>query len=290
MRLFLFGYGYSAHAFVDRIRGRIAWLGATARDDASEAKLREHGVDVCRFDGTAPGAGLAAALNVASHVLVSIPPDAEGDPVLRHHGDDIARAARGLDWIGYLSTVGVYGDHGGAWVDEEAECRPVSARSRRRLGAEAAWLDCAEKADVPVGIFRLAGIYGPRRNALRTLSEGRGKRIIKPGQVFNRIHVADIAAVLEGAIAAPATRIYNVADDEPAPPQDVITLAAELLGMEPPPETPFDAAQLSPMAASFYGENKRVSNRRIRDELGVDLEYPTYRKGLAALAEGERSG
>ena len=288
MRLFLFGYGYSAQAFVDRIRGRVAWLGATARDDASEARLREHGIDVCRFDGTAPGAGLSAALNVASHILVSIPPAAEGDPVLRHHADDIARAASGLSWIGYLSTVGVYGDHDGAWVDEEAACRPVSERSRRRLAAETAWLDFADRTGIPVGIFRLAGIYGPGRNALRTLREGRGKRLVKPGQVFNRIHVADIAAVLERAVAAPAARIYNVADDEPAPPQDVVAHAAELLGIEPPPETPFDAATLSPMAATFYGENKRVSNRRIRDELGVDLQFPTYREGLAALVDGER--
>ena len=288
MRLFLFGYGYTAAALVARLRPRIAWLGASARDDTSEARLRKLGVDACRFTGSEAGSGVVAALGVASHVLVSIPPDADGDAVLRHHGADLMRAARGVHWIGYLSTVGVYGDHGGAWVDEESACRPVSQRSRWRLEAERAWQRLAEESGIPTGIFRLAGIYGPGRNALRKLLEGRGRRIVKPGQVFNRIHVADIAAVLEKAIAAPASRLYNVADDEPAPPQDVVAHAAQLLGIAPPPEIPFQTARLSPMAASFYGENKRVSNRRMREELGVELAFPSYREGLADLLEGER--
>ena len=283
MRLFVFGYGFTARAFVHRLRERIAWLGATARSDASERALQEAGIDTVRFDATAPGKGVRAALEVASHVLISIPPGAEGDLVLRHHRADLLAAASGLDWIGYLSTVGVYGDHGGDWVGEDSDCRPVSVRSKQRLAAENEWRDFAAASNVPTGIFRLAGIYGPGRNQLKSLRAGKARRLIKPGQVFNRIHVDDIAAVLEAAMADPQTETYNVADDEPAPPQDVVAYGAELLRMAPPPEQPFDPDQLTPMARSFYGENKRVSNRKLREELGVRLAYPSYREGLKAL-------
>ncbi|MCP4383064.1 MAG: NAD(P)-dependent oxidoreductase, partial [Hyphomicrobiales bacterium] len=204
--------------------------------------------------------------------------------VLAHHGTDIAAAA-GLAWIGYLSTVGVYGDHGGGWIDETAPLRPRPGRSQNRVDAEQAWQTLAAARTCPLGIHRIAGIYGPGRNAFVNLSKGKARRLVKPGQVFNRIHVADIARTLAASLECPASRIYNLADNEPAPPQDVVTFAADLMGVAPPPEVPFEQAELSPMARSFYGENKRVSNRRIREELGVALAYPTYRQGLTALWE-----
>jgi nucleoside-diphosphate-sugar epimerase len=202
--------------------------------------------------------------------------------VLAVHGDDIM-TAQSLAWIGYLSTVGVYGDHGGGWVDEETPPHPRAARTAARIAVEKARAEFGRRRHVPVGIFRLAGIYGPGRNPFVKLADDTAHRIIKPGQVFNRIHVADIAATLRAAIAQPAARLYNVADDEPSPPQDVVAHAAGLMGVAPPPEVPFADADLSPMARSFYEGNRRVSNRRIRDDLGVRLAYPTYRDGLSAL-------
>jgi nucleoside-diphosphate-sugar epimerase len=183
----------------------------------------------------------------------------------------------------------VYGDHGGAWIDETAPPNPTSARSRRRLAAEEAWLALGRRTGKPVQVFRLAGIYGPRRNPLAQLAAGTATRIVKPGQIFNRIHVDDIAAALAASLDRPrAGAVYNVADDEPAPPQDVVAYAASLAGVVPPAEIPFDEASLSPMARSFYAETKRVSNRLLKQELGLTLRYPTYREGLAALrAAGE---
>ncbi len=227
-------------------------------------------------------------MQAADALLVSIPPDEEGDPVLARFAGAIASASH-LSWIGYLSTIGVYGDHGGAWIDEATPPKPVSDRSKERLAAENAWLDLGARSGKAVHIFRIAGIYGPGRNALKNLADGTAKRIVKPGQVFNRIHVADIAAVLMASIERPrAGAIYNLADDEPAPAQDVVAYAAGLAGVPPPPEVPFAEVRLGPMAASFYGESKRASNRLIKDELGVRLRYPTYREGLQALrAAGE---
>ncbi|MBT6912826.1 MAG: SDR family oxidoreductase, partial [Rhodospirillaceae bacterium] len=219
----------------------------------------------------------------ASHVLVSIPPDATGDPVLDCHGDDIAKLEQ-LSWLGYLSTTGVYGDHGGGWVDETTTTAPINRRSEWRVLSEQAWLAWGRQHDVAVQIFRLAGIYGPGRNALVNLRQGKARRIVKPGHVFSRIHVEDLARVLQASMAQPNPgAIYNVCDDEPAPPQDVITYGAELLGLSPPDEVPFEQADLSPMAVSFYSDNKRVSNERITQELGIVLQYPTYRAGLEAL-------
>jgi nucleoside-diphosphate-sugar epimerase len=219
-------------------------------------------------------------------VLISAPPGAEGDPVLRHHSRDLARAP-GLVWLGYLSTIGVYGDHGGEWVDETTPPTPSSERSRKRLAAEQAWQSSAEAHRITLQIFRLAGIYGPGRNALEKISSGRERRILKPGQVFNRIHVEDIASVVEAGIHAgnAASGVFNVTDDEPAPPQDVSAFAAELLGREPPPLTPWEEARetMSEMAQSFYAENKRVRNDRIKQTLGVALKFPTYREGLRAI-------
>ncbi|WP_425088701.1 SDR family oxidoreductase [Stappia sp.] len=282
MRLFVFGLGFSASAFVERIAPDCDWIGATTRSPEKAAQMRERGITPFLFDGTAPGDGIAEALANATHVLVSIAPDAQGDPVLTHHGADIA--AHPPAWIGYLSTVGVYGNHDGGWVDEETICRPVSKRSVQRVAAETGWTTLGETADIPVQIFRLSGIYGPGRNALATMEKGKARRLIKPGQVFNRIHVADIAGALAAALSKPLTsRIYNVTDDEPAPPQDVVAYAAKLLDVPPPPEQDFETAELTPMARSFYGENKRVSNARVKEELGYTFQYPTYREALDAL-------
>jgi hypothetical protein len=288
IRLLVFGLGYSAREFARRIKSRAEWIGGTARTAKTAERLRSIGVAPFVFDGTRTGNGIAAALAEATHILVSIPPGEGPDPVLAHHGDDIIAAPK-LDWIGYLSTVGVYGDYGGAWVSERTTPHARPGRSMIRLEAERAWQDFSKKRRVLLAIFRIAGIYGPGRNALKNLDEGKARRIVKSGQVFNRIHVADIAATLEASIARPhAGAIYNVADDEPAPPQDPITFAAGLLGVDPPPEVPFERADLSPAARGFYGESKRVRNARIKTELGVRLAYPTYREGLTALAEDMR--
>jgi len=282
IRLFVFGLGYTGLAFARSMRDAAAGIGGTVRSPDKAAELRAEGIEAMAFDGKRPGVGVAAALAAATHILVTISQGEGGDPVLALHGDDIM-AARDLAWFGYLSTVGVYGDHGGAWIDEETPPDPRVARTAARIAVEKAWTEFGRRRDMPAGIFRLAGIYGPGRNPFVKLAEGSAHRIVKPGQVFNRIHVADIAATLRAAIARPAARLYNVADDEPAPPQDVVTYAAGLMGIAPPPEVPFAEADLSPMARSFYEGNRRIANRRIRGELGVTLAYPTYRDGLAAL-------
>jgi len=271
--LFCFGLGFSAQALIRRLQPQGWTISGTNRDGA----LLD-GVTVWRFAGSAPIP--AAALDGVTHLLLSVPPGADGDPVIGLHHDMLARHR--FDWVGYLSTTGVYGDRGGDWVDEDSALEPSTERGHRRLEAERAWLDLRD-----AHLFRLAGIYGPGRNQLVSLLDGTAKRIVKPGQVFSRIHVDDIAGVLMASIAKPdPRRAYNVCDDEPAPPQDVVAFAAELLGRKPPPEIPFAEADLSPMARSFYAESKCVSNRRIKEELGYRLLYPTYREGLRALAVG----
>jgi nucleoside-diphosphate-sugar epimerase len=282
VRLFVFGLGYTGLAFARSMRGEAALVGGTVRSAEKAAELRAEGIDALVFDGKQPGEGVAAALAETTHLLVTVSQGEAGDPVLASHAGDIA-AAPSLRWIGYLSTVGVYGDHGGAWIDEETPPDPRIPRAAARIAAEKAWRDLGARRGVPIGIFRLAGIYGPGRNPMVKIAEGRAHRIVKPGQVFNRIHVADIAATLRAAIARPAARLYNVSDDEPAPPQEVTAYAAALMGVPPPPEIPFEAADLSPLARSFYEGNRRILNRRIKDELGVALRYPTYRDGLSAL-------
>jgi nucleoside-diphosphate-sugar epimerase len=288
-RLFCFGLGYSALVLGRRL-GRAGWrLAGTTRSPDKAAALAAEGIEAVVFDGIRPMADAEAALAGTTHLLQSVAPDAEGDPVLRHHAAALA-GCPGLAWIGYLSTTGVYGDHGGACVDEDSPCRPASERGRRRLAAEAAWLEFGAAYGPAVQVFRLGGIYGPGRSALDTVRAGRARRIDKPGQVFNRTNVADLASVLSTAMTAPRPgRIYNVVDDEPGPPGDVVAYACRLLGVEPPPPVPFEDADLSPMGRSFYGENKRVSNRRIKDELGVRLAYPTYREGLDAIFAAERA-
>ena len=285
-RLFAFGLGFSAEALATRIASEGWEIAGTSRDAANIERLGSEGYGVVRFTGEMTD-NLSHTLTGSTHLLHSIPPNQDGDPVLRAGTDAIA-ALRTLEWIGYLSTVGVYGDQEGAWVDEETPVAPNSDRTRARVAAEQAWLEFGDDTGVPVQIFRLAGIYGPGRSAFDKLRKGAARRIVKPGQVFSRIHVDDIVSVLEASIAQPrAGAIYNVADDEPAPPDEVIAYAARLLGVQPPPEMPFEEAELSPMARSFYEGTRRIGNARIKSELGASLRYPTYREGLAAILDKE---
>ena len=238
--LLCFGLGYSARELARCLKAEGWRVTGTTRSAESAARLTSEGFETLVFDGTKPNDQLAEAVRGASHVLVSAGPDEHGDPTLRCHGEDMA-AVRGLKWIGYLSTIGVYGDQQGQWVDETVMPKPVSQRSRWRLAAEENWIVFGEESEHAVQLFRLSGIYGPGRNPLQKLIDGTARRIDKPGQVFNRIHVADIAGALQASIACPAPgRIYNVTDDEPAPPQDVVAYGAELLGIDPPPLIPFD--------------------------------------------------
>jgi nucleoside-diphosphate-sugar epimerase len=282
-RLFCFGLGYSALALARVLRRRGWTIAGTSRSADARAALVAEGIETHLFDRDRPLADPSAVLAGTTHLLASVPPDDQGDPALDCHADAIA--AVDTRWIGYLSTTGVYGDRGGAWVDESSDLRPVGERGRRRVEAEEGWLDLWRQHGRPVHIFRLAGIYGPGRGPFEQVRTGTARRVVKPGQVFSRIHVDDIVQVLEASMARPNPgAAYNVCDDEAAPPQDVIVEASRLLGIDPPPEIPFETANLSPMARSFYEELKRVSNRRIKEELGVRLAYPTYREGLAALA------
>jgi nucleoside-diphosphate-sugar epimerase len=289
-KLFIFGLGYSALAFARRVRVKGWRIAGTTRDAAKAAALREQGIDAHLLARGLPLADAGSTLAGTTHLLASAPPDATGDPVLAHHAGAIA-AVPSLRWAGYLSTTGVYGDRGGERVDERDGLHPTSARGRARVQAEHDWLDLL-RLGVRVHIFRLAGIYGPGRSAFDALRDGTARRIVKPGQVFSRIHVDDIVQVLETSIAKPDPgAVYNVCDDEAAPPQDVIAYAAALLGQEPPPEISYDVAapSMSEMARSFYRDNKRVANLRIKHELGVKLRYPDYRAGLAAILASESS-
>jgi len=284
-KLVIFGLGYTAQVFARRMMSQGWEVFGTTRSEATAQQLRGAGFDVAVFTGSEQSPEASEALVSATHVLASIAPGVDGDPVLAFHGDDLAKEPA-VQWIGYLSTVGVYGNHDGAWVDEEAVLNPKSERSTRRVAAEKAWVEFGVSTDTAVQLFRLAGIYGPGRGPLENVRQGKSRRIVKPNQVFNRIHVEDIANVVEASIAHPrGGGIYNVSDDEPAPPQDVVSYACKLLDMEPPPEVAFEDADLSPMGRSFYGENKRISNARIKSELGVALSYPTYREGIGSLAK-----
>ncbi|KIC24414.1 MULTISPECIES: SDR family oxidoreductase [unclassified Leisingera] len=271
--LLCLGFGYTARALAPRLMAAGWRVIGTSREVAAA-----DGVEMITWPGQ------DVPLDGVTHVLNSIGPNADGDPVLAAMGDRIATAPD-LEWVGYLSTTAVYGHHDGAWVDEETPVKPTSQRGDWRALAEMQWQAIP---GLPLHIFRLAGIYGPGRGPFAKLMAGKARRIIKPGQVFSRIHVDDIAQVLAASIAQPRPgAIYNVCDDDPAPPQDVLGHAAELLGLPMPAEVPFDEAGMTPMARSFYGENKRVRNRRIKDELGVGLLYPTYREGLRAVLEAE---
>jgi nucleoside-diphosphate-sugar epimerase len=292
--LFCFGLGYSASHYIHEFGGRFDRIAGsvTTRQKAAAvaaAGAGGHKVEAFVFDGTNPAPEITAALTDAAALLVSVPPDENSDPVLRHFASTIAGAPQ-LRSIVYLSTIGVYGDHGGAWIDEETPATPISERSRARLAAEQQWQALGARAGKPVAILRLSGIYGPGQSALTQLRRGIAKRIDKPGQVFNRIHVADIAQVIDACFAGRERGIFNVADDEPTPPGMPVVFAAELLDITPPPEIPFaEAAKtMSPMALSFYAESKRVRNRKIKVDLRIPLRYSTYREGLQALyAAGE---
>ena len=280
-RLFCFGLGFSAEALARRLKPKGWRIAGTARAPEKVKALADRGYEAQAF----PLAVTPAALAETTHVLISTPPGPAGDPALRHT-DDLNALTPKPSWVGYLSTTGVYGDHQGEWVDEQTPTNPASERGKRRLDAEQAWLAWGKASGVPVQAFRLAGIYGSGRNQLESLRDGSARRIVKPGQVFSRIHVDDIAQVLEASIAHPrAGAVYNVCDDEPAPPHEVIEFAAKLLGREPPPLERFEdaACSMSEMAQSFFSESKRVRNDLIKSELGVKLTYPTYREGLTAL-------
>ncbi|UWQ14173.1 SDR family oxidoreductase [Aliiroseovarius sp. M344] len=272
--LFIFGFGYSARALAALLRDDFTIIGTS----------REPGDDVIRW----PGSDITGPLSKATHLLISAGPDTDGDPVLRQVRDDIARIAPQLQWAGYLSTTGVYGDHNGGWVYEETPLSPSTKRGQQRVEAEAAWQTLAAETGLPLHIFRLAGIYGPGRGPFAKVRRGTARRIIKQNQVFSRIHVDDIAQVLAASIANPNPgRVYNVCDDLAAPPEDVLAHAADLLGLPHPPSEDFEMADMTPMARSFYAESKRVRNDRIKDELGVKLLFPTYQDGLAALLAAE---
>lgn len=286
MKLFIFGCGYSASHFARTRGSAFESIAGTAREAGRALALAGAGVTGLVFDGTVSDARLGDSLRAANALLVSIPPVGTQDMALTHFGRQIA-AAPDLRTIIYLSTIGVYGDHAGAWVDETSATHPGSARNQARLGVEQAWAELGRATGKPVHVLRLAGIYGPGQNTLVKLREGSAQRIVKAGQVFNRIHVEDIARAIAASLVQDAPGgIVNVTDDEPAPPQDVMLFAAGLLGIAPPPELDFERAGLSPMARSFYGENKRVRNTRLKGTYGVRLAFPTYRDGLRALLAG----
>ncbi len=279
MRLVIVGYGYSSKAIHTALEGQFESLTVTTRSADKVEQLRADGLDAVVFDGSQRSPDLDRALASATHLVMSAAPDEAGDPLLAIH--DLTHAKH-LRWAGYLSTVGVYGNHDGAWVDEGTSPDPQSKRSKQRVSAEDQWIAIGDSIRREVGVFRLAGIYGPGRSALDKVREGTARRIVKPGQVFNRIHVEDIGRVVAASAVASEGGVFNVTDDEPGPPQDVIAHAVGLLGVDAPPEVAFEDADLSPMGRSFYGENKRVSNAKIKQAFGPML-YPSYREGLAAL-------
>jgi len=287
MNLFILGLGYSARALARRALAAGHLVGGTVRSDEKAESLRAAGIETLVFDADRDDlAAVAAGLRKSDALLMSMPPGPGADLLPRRLAGALARHGERLRWVGYLSTVGVYGDHGGGWVDETTPCAPLTPRAKVRLAAEAAWTRLGLLAGRPVSVFRLPGIYGPGRNALAALRNGSARRIVKAGQVFNRVHVEDIAAALLASTGREShDAIYNLTDDEPSPPQDVVAYAARLLRIGPPPEIAFEEAGLSPMAASFYGENKRVRNALIKKALDFTPAFPTYREGLKALLD-----
>lgn len=287
--LFCFGYGYSCDHLGMALRRQADWrIAGTTRDADKKAQMQESGIRAFVFDYQKPLADPQMYLNGITHLLISTPPDDSGDPAYVMHADDIL-AIPTLKWIGYLSSTGVYGDRQGGWVDEQSEVRPTTKRGSRRARAEEQWMTMFFKHALPVHIFRLAGIYGPGRSALDSLRAGVARRIEKKGHAFSRIHIDDIVNVLMASIARPNPgAIYNLADDNAAPSHEVIAYACELLGLVPPPLIQFEDADMVPMARSFYADNKRVRNDRIKDELGVVLKYPDYRAGLQGCLDYER--
>ena len=275
--LLSFGHGYSARALARLLLPQGWRIIGTTRSHDKAAEICAEGTHPLVW----PGADIIPALDSATHLLISAAPDEQGDPVLHLLRDAIAARTGQFRWVGYLSTTGVYGDNGGDWVDEQSPLNPATKRGQARVAAEAAW---AAIPGLPLHIFRLAGIYGPGRGPFEKIRQGTARRIIKPGQVFSRTHVEDIAQVLAASIARPNPgAAYNVCDNDPAPPEDVIAHAAHLLGLPVPTAEDFATAEMTPMARSFYAESKKVRNDRIKSELGVRLLYPNYHAGLAAL-------
>jgi nucleoside-diphosphate-sugar epimerase len=274
--LLVFGLGYSA-LVLSRLLQKDGWtIAGTCRSDEKAAILCSQGIQPFVFDGKAPLN--RSAFEGVTHILASAPPNPD-DPALRHHAGDIG-ALPEVEWVGYLSTTSVYGVTDGSAVNEDTPCAPTSARGQRRVAAEAAW----QALPLPADVFRLSGIYGPGYSVFDTIRAGKAQRIVNPGQAFNRIHVEDIAQTVRAAILSGSSgRIFNLADDLPAPSADLVTYACGLMGIEPPPEISFDEAVLSPMGREFWADNKRVANARIKQELGVSLLYPTYREGLDAI-------
>lgn len=284
MRVMIFGAGYSGRAIAAEFLKAGASVAGTTRSETKADELKEQAIRPFIFNGTELNDHLRTELAETTHLIQSIAPGEGGDALLNLTGSELRTQFPKLQWIAYLSTVGVYGDHQGAWVNEDTQCLPVSARSRERVAAENAWQTAADAAEVPLVILRLSGIYGPGRNGLINLAQGTARRLVKPGQVFNRIRVEDIGRATLFLSQRDASGIFNVTDDLPAPPQDVVTEAAKLMGIEPPAEQAFEAAELSPMARSFYGENKRVSNIKIRN-LGFRFLFPNFELSLRQLWE-----
>lgn len=282
MRIFLFGAGYSARAFSRLMTGEAERIDGTTRNEQNFPTLEKAGIAPIIFDGETASPELIDRLAKSTHVVISISPRESGDPSLAIVEEALRRPDNTIRWIGYLSTVGIYGNHDGNWIDETAPCEPTSRRSLERVEAEKAWDALSTRHGTPVALLRLSGIYGPGRNAIINLERGTARRIIKEGQVFNRIHVDDIAGSLRFLAGTNTGGAFNITDNEPAPPQDVVVYAAELMGVAPPPEVPFEEADMTPMARSFYGENKRVSNQRIKD-LGYEFTYPDYRTAFSAM-------
>lgn len=283
-RIFIFGLGYSALALAGQLRS-LGWeVAGTTRRESKIADLRQLGFTVYPFTRGEPLTVGSAALADFPYILHSVPPDDLGDPVFDLHGCDIVAQAPQLRWFGYLSTTGVYGDHKGGVVDETSPCHPTSTRAAMRLKTEQQWQDLQKNCGLPLHIFRLAGIYGPGRNVLRDLQRGEASQIVKPGHVFNRIHVADIVQALVASLHKPAPgNIYNLADDQPASSDEVLRFGAELLGVDAPTAIPFANAALSPMAKIFYADSKVVANTKVKHDLGLRLLYPSYREGLRGL-------
>jgi nucleoside-diphosphate-sugar epimerase len=287
--LICFGFGYCAQHYAAACGGRFTRIVGTTRTAERAAELSAHdvggrNVEVLVFDGDTASPAIVAAVGQADAALISAAPAEQGDPVLAALGGALSAAPQ-LRAVVLLSTVGVYGDHGGGWVDETTATDPTHGRAHARVAAERAWQAFGRQRGIPVAVLRLSGIYGPGQNALVNVRAGRARNIVKPGQVFNRIHVADIAQAIDAAVARGADGVFNVTDDEPTPPADPIMFAAELLGVPAPPEIAFGEAvkTMTAMAASFYAENRRVRNARLKSALGVTLRYPTYREGLTAL-------
>jgi len=288
--LFVFGLGYSARFLCRALKAEGWRVSGTCQSADKKAELEAEGFEAYLFDRERPIENFSSLLASVTHVLSSVPPDKSGDPVIDEHGSDLDHAAH-LEWVGYLSTTGVYGDTGGALVDETATLHPTSERSRRRVAAEAEWWALLEERGLPLHIFRLSGIYGPGYSTLDRVRDGTAKRIVRKGHVFSRIHVEDIAQVLRASMAKlHPGGIYNLCDDEPAAPADLTVFACDLLGVDPPEEQDYDeiSKTMSKMALSFWQDRRQIDNSRIKDELGVTLKYPNYREGLRAIFEGKR--